>query len=134
MYIFQYNDIAIIRLDSPVEFTKQVRPVCLPTGSSTYAGKTATVIGWGSLSEGTIPVLQLWRLLIVRYIFLGGHPPSVLQEVNIPIWTNSNCRLKYGGAAPGGIVDHMLCAGEASRDSCSVSKLIWKKSVLKQIL
>lgn len=29
--------------------------------------------------------------------------------------------MKYGGAAPGGIVDHMLCAGKASMDSCSVS-------------
>jgi len=30
--------------------------------------------------------------------------------------------IKYGSAAPGGIVDHFLCAGKAARDSCSVSK------------
>lgn len=54
-------------------------------------------------------------------IFLGGPQPSILQEVSIPIWTNSECRLKYGAAAPGGIVEHMLCAGRASMDSCSVS-------------
>lgn len=51
----------------------------------------------------------------------GGPQPAVLQEVNIPIWSNTDCRLKYGPAAPGGIVEHMLCAGQASRDSCSVS-------------
>lgn len=51
----------------------------------------------------------------------GGPQPAVLQEVNIPIWSNNDCRLKYGPAAPGGIVEHMVCAGQASKDSCSVS-------------
>lgn len=51
----------------------------------------------------------------------GGPQPAVLQEVNIPVWTNAECRQKYGNAAPGGIVDTFLCAGQASRDSCSVS-------------
>lgn len=54
----------------------------------------------------------------------GGPQPSVLQEVSIPIWSNYECKLKYGTAAPGGIVDHMLCAGKASMDSCSVSAKI----------
>lgn len=95
-----YNDIAILTLDSPVQFNKQIRPICLPSGSSSYAGNTATVIGWGSLRE-------------------SGPQPSILQEVNIPIWSNGDCKAKYGPAAPGGIVEHMLCAGQANRDSCS---------------
>ncbi|XP_060537107.1 proclotting enzyme [Cylas formicarius] len=97
-----YNDIALLTLDSPVEFTSQIRPVCLPAGSGSrdWSGSTATVIGWGSLRE-------------------SGPQPSVLQEVNIPIWSNRDCKLKYGHAAPGGIVDHMICAGQANKDSCS---------------
>nr|XP_023020913.1 proclotting enzyme [Leptinotarsa decemlineata] len=95
-----YNDIAILTLDSPIEFTQQIRPVCLPSGGSDHSGKTGTVIGWGSLRE-------------------SGPQPAVLQEVNIPIWTNRECKVKYGPAAPGGIVEHMLCAGQANRDSCS---------------
>ncbi|KAG5893554.1 hypothetical protein JTB14_013638 [Gonioctena quinquepunctata] len=95
-----YNDIAILTLDSPVEFTSHIRPVCLPSGASDHTGKTGTVIGWGSLKE-------------------SGPQPAVLQEVNIPIWNNRECKLKYGSAAPGGIVEHMLCAGQANRDSCS---------------
>ncbi|GLV37602.1 lethal (2) k05911 [Carabus blaptoides fortunei] len=95
-----YNDVSIITMDSPVQFTQQIRPICLPSGSANYASKTATVIGWGSLQE-------------------SGTQPSVLQEVNIPIWSNAECRAKYGNAAPGGIVEHMLCAGRANRDSCS---------------
>lgn len=64
------------------------------------------------------------------YFSLGGTQPAILQEVIIPIWSNQDCMMKYGPAAPGGIVDHMLCAGRASRDSCSVS-LTAKTSTLK---
>ncbi|XP_046686993.1 LOW QUALITY PROTEIN: chymotrypsinogen A-like [Homalodisca vitripennis] len=96
-----YNDIAILTLDSPVTFSQTIRSVCLPQGSQArFEGITATVIGWGSLRE-------------------NGPQPAVLQEVNIPVWTNTECRLKYGNAAPGGIVEHFLCAGRATKDSCS---------------
>ncbi|XP_026731419.1 transmembrane protease serine 9-like isoform X1 [Trichoplusia ni] len=96
-----YNDVAVLTLDQPVSFTNNIRPICLPSGGrASYQGKVATVIGWGSLRE-------------------SGPQPSVLQEVSIPIWSNQECQLKYGGAAPGGIVEHMLCAGKASMDSCS---------------
>ncbi|KYM97521.1 PREDICTED: proclotting enzyme-like [Cyphomyrmex costatus] len=95
-----YNDVALLTLSEPVEFTEQIRPICLPSGSQLYSGKTATVIGWGSLRE-------------------SGPQPAVLQEVSIPVWSNSECKLKYGAAAPGGIVDSFLCAGRAAKDSCS---------------
>ncbi|XP_026822722.1 transmembrane protease serine 9-like [Rhopalosiphum maidis] len=95
-----YNDIALLTLDKPVKFDKQVHPICLPTSRSMYAGHTATVIGWGSLKE-------------------SGPQPAILQKVNVPVWTNQECKFKYGAAAPGGIVDHFLCAGKAARDSCS---------------
>ncbi|XP_012272269.1 proclotting enzyme [Orussus abietinus] len=95
-----YNDVAILTLDQPVPFTEQIRPICLPTGSQLYQGKTATVIGWGSLRE-------------------SGPQPAILQEVSIPVWSNNECKAKYGAAAPGGIVDSFLCAGRAAKDSCS---------------
>lgn len=98
-----YNDVAVLTMDSPVSFSHSVRPICLPSSSSKlYSGNTATVIGWGSLRE-------------------NGPQPAILQEVSIPIWTNTECRRKYGAAAPGGIVESMLCAGQAAKDSCSVS-------------
>lgn len=56
-------------------------------------------------------------------IKIGGPQPAILQEVAIPVWTNSECKEKYGAAAPGGIVDSFLCAGRAAKDSCSVSFL-----------
>ncbi|KAL2729018.1 serine proteinase stubble-like [Vespula squamosa] len=95
-----YNDVAILTLSEPVEFTEEIRPICLPSGSKLYVGMTATVIGWGSLRE-------------------SGPQPAILQEVSIPVWSNSECKFKYGSAAPGGIVDSFLCAGRAAMDSCS---------------
>ena len=53
-----------MRLSVPVNFTAtpQVRPVCLPGSSSSYAGALATVTGWGTLysSGPTSNVLQVW--------------------------------------------------------------------------
>ncbi|XP_055903581.1 serine proteinase stubble [Eupeodes corollae] len=97
-----HNDVAILTLDKPVTFTREIRPICLPYGSfrKSYTGQVATVAGWGSLRE-------------------NGPQPSVLQKVSIPIWSNLDCARKYGRAAPGGIIDSMLCAGQAARDSCS---------------
>uniref|UniRef100_A0A8D8VB12 Phenoloxidase-activating factor 2 n=2 Tax=Cacopsylla melanoneura TaxID=428564 RepID=A0A8D8VB12_9HEMI len=95
-----YNDVAILTMDKPVKYTDTIRAICLPRGRAGYEGKIATVIGWGSLRE-------------------SGPQPAVLQKVNIPVWTNSECKARYGPAAPGGIVDHMICAGRATKDSCT---------------
>ncbi|XP_055850614.1 serine protease 44 [Episyrphus balteatus] len=97
-----HNDVAILTLDKPVSFTREIRPICLPYGSfrKSFTGQVATVAGWGSLRE-------------------NGPQPSVLQKVSIPIWSNIDCARKYGRAAPGGIIESMLCAGQAARDSCS---------------
>ena len=53
-----YNDVAILTLSEPVEFTEQIRPICLPTGSQLYSNQDATVIGWGSLRESKSNVLK----------------------------------------------------------------------------
>ncbi|KAM7352559.1 CLIP and Tryp_SPc domain-containing lethal (2) k05911 [Cochliomyia hominivorax] len=99
-----HNDIAILTLSEPVHYTNEIMPICLPTStaqqSRSYSGHIATVAGWGSLRE-------------------NGPQPSILQKVNIPIWTNAECAHKYGRAAPAGIIDSMICAGQAAKDSCS---------------
>ncbi|XP_055302911.1 trypsin-4 [Sitodiplosis mosellana] len=95
-----YNDVALLTLESPVSYTSNIRPICLPRSGQLYGGSFGTVIGWGSLRE-------------------NGPQPSILQKVSVPIWSNAVCRQKYGGAAPGGIIESMICAGKDSRDSCS---------------
>ncbi|KAH8403278.1 hypothetical protein KR222_009680 [Zaprionus bogoriensis] len=99
-----HNDIAILTLSEPVPFSTEIQPICLPTSpaqqSRSYSGQVATVAGWGSLRE-------------------NGPQPSILQKVDIPIWANAECAQKYGRAAPGGIIESMICAGQAAKDSCS---------------
>ncbi|SPP85745.1 transmembrane protease serine 9 [Drosophila guanche] len=99
-----HNDVAILTLSEPVPFTHEIQPICLPTTPSqqsrSYSGQVATVAGWGSLRE-------------------NGPQPSILQKVDIPIWANAECARKYGRAAPGGIIESMICAGQAAKDSCS---------------
>jgi len=95
-----HNDVAILRLSTPVQFRRNVRPVCMKSsGASVRKDTLATVIGWGLMSD------------------VGPRPPS-LQEITFKVWSNSECSSIYGSTAPGGITDHMLCAGQQGQDSC----------------
>uniref|UniRef100_A0A667YAF1 Peptidase S1 domain-containing protein n=1 Tax=Myripristis murdjan TaxID=586833 RepID=A0A667YAF1_9TELE len=77
------NDIALLQLSSPVEFTNYTRPVCLAAQGSIFTnGTTCWVTGWGLESQ-------------------------TLQEVELPIVSNSRCQSIYGGL----ITDSTICAG-----------------------
>ncbi|KAK4325433.1 hypothetical protein Pmani_003990 [Petrolisthes manimaculis] len=94
-----YNDVAMLTLDRPADYSQVVRPVCLDGSGKTYSGDDVIVAGWGSMFE-------------------GGPQPGTLYKVTLKVVGNDQCRLKYGPAAPGGIVDHYLCAGVDGKDSC----------------
>lgn len=56
-----------------------------------------TVVGWGRTTE-------------------GGMLPNVVQEVQVPILSLSQCRaMKYRASR---ITSYMLCAGRGKQDSC----------------
>lgn len=43
-----YNhDIALLKLRKPIQFTKNIMPVCLPQDDFDPAGKTGIAVGWG---------------------------------------------------------------------------------------
>ncbi|XP_053964296.1 trypsin-1-like [Anastrepha ludens] len=93
------NDIAIIQLDKPVEMTELLHPVCMPTPGKSFKGETAIVTGWGAIK-------------------VGGPTADTLQEVQVPVMSQEDCRKsRYG---PTRITDNMLCAGfdEGKKDSC----------------
>lgn len=46
-----YNDIALLTLESPIQYSRSVRPICLPTTAKNYGGQWGMVAGWGSLRE-----------------------------------------------------------------------------------
>ncbi|XP_038594133.1 tryptase-like [Micropterus salmoides] len=94
------NDIALLKLSSPVNFTDYIRPVCLAAAGSVFnAGTTCWVTGWGDIQYGvSLPY------------------PQNLQEVSVPIVSNDECYTAYGGK----ITSNMICAGVAQggKDSC----------------
>ncbi|KAL3053188.1 hypothetical protein OYC64_005679 [Pagothenia borchgrevinki] len=94
------NDIALLKLSAPVTFTDYIKPVCLAKDGSTYAaGATCWVTGWGTIRSGvSLPF------------------PQRLQEVSVPIVSNTQCRASYGAL----ITSNMMCAGldEGGKDSC----------------
>ncbi|XP_061765406.1 serine protease 27-like [Nerophis ophidion] len=95
------NDIALLRLLSPVTFTDYIRPVCLAASSSNFiSGTDSWVTGWGRIQEG---------------VLLPS--PQTLQEVEVPVVGNKQCNCQYG---VGSITDNMICAGllEGGRDAC----------------
>ena len=68
-FTYEY-DLALVKLEQPLEFAPHVSPICLPETDSLLIGMNATVTGWGRLSEGgTLPsVLQEVRYLIIIII------------------------------------------------------------------
>ncbi|XP_012215618.1 transmembrane protease serine 9-like [Linepithema humile] len=96
--INSYNhDVALLKLRKSVEFSKKVRPVCLPQPGSDPAGKEGTVVGWGRTME-------------------GGMLPGEMQEIQVPIYSLAQCRkMKYRANR---ITDNMICAGRSNQDSC----------------
>ncbi|KAJ8250905.1 hypothetical protein GJAV_G00214600 [Gymnothorax javanicus] len=92
------NDIALLELETPVNFTAYILPVCLATSGSTFhTGTNVWVTGFGLLEE-------------------NGDAPNVLQEVDVPVVGPRRCRCAYGNV----ITSNMICAGlqAGGKDSC----------------
>lgn len=85
------DDIAVVRLSTPVVFSKDVSRVCLPDASfEALPNSHVFVTGWGALKA-------------------NGPFPNNLREVEIKVISNDICNKvnAYGGAVSSG----MLCAG-----------------------
>jgi hypothetical protein len=129
--LLQFNDIAILKLDSPVKFSNTISPVCLPSSGTKdlYVNKEAVVVGWGALQEG-IRVYdhhkqkrsphQNQKSITDIFFPDGKLLPISLQQVTVKVQTNAECQRSYQIDAPGGINDNMLCAASPQKDSCMV--------------
>ncbi|XP_071945875.1 trypsin-like [Antedon mediterranea] len=92
------NDIALLKLDSTVQFTKYISPVCLPDKDLQSYKAECVVTGWGDTETSS--------------------EIKTLQQVSVPIIDTATCNqlLWYGGD----ITDNMFCAGfaDGGMDSC----------------
>ncbi|XP_026997409.1 serine protease 27-like [Tachysurus fulvidraco] len=96
-----YNDIALVQLSSSVTFNNYIMPVCLAASKSSFPGGTEVwITGYGQVASNvSLPY------------------PQTLQEVQVPIVSNSDCTKVYGSNI---ILDNMICAGlsKGGKDSC----------------
>ncbi|XP_030609762.1 chymotrypsinogen A-like [Archocentrus centrarchus] len=84
------NDICLLKLAAPVNFTENIQPICLASENSTFnSGTSSWITGFGLTS--------------------GSSHPTILQEVNVPIVGNTECQLSYQNISE--ITDNMICAG-----------------------
>ena len=51
-YIRYDNDIALLKLATPVDYDVNIIPICLPPDDNKLVGEKAWVKGWGRLYEG----------------------------------------------------------------------------------
>jgi len=95
------NDLALIVLPSPVEFTDYISPICLPdAGDVVDAGNLLTVVGWGKPSDSA-----------------GGVSPT-MRYVEVPVISNEECNNVFGMVGEGVVcVDtsggHGSCNGDS---------------------
>ena len=98
------NDIALLKLKSPVSFSKYVRPICLPSSrAGTFVNQRATVAGWGSTEDSD-----------------SSH---VLLETEINVISNAKCRRNPNYRGNYRITKSMLCTspdfhGSHTKGSC----------------
>lgn len=101
------NDLAILKLEHPVEWTKypHISPACLPDKYTNYAGQRCWTTGWGKDAFGDY-----------------GKYQNILKEVDVPVLAHGQCqqqlrqtRLGYNYELNPGF----LCAGgEEGKDAC----------------
>ncbi|XP_071319454.1 chymotrypsin-like protease CTRL-1 [Trachinotus anak] len=96
------NDIALMKLSSPVTFTEYIRPVCLASNSSQFHNSTPCwATGWGRVGKDE-PSEAVERLL----------------EVQIPVIGNNQCKCNYRPVEEANITDNMICAGQENKGTC----------------
>ncbi|KAJ0178781.1 hypothetical protein K1T71_005556 [Dendrolimus kikuchii] len=95
------NDLSLLRLAPTIQFSRWVRPICLPNSDTAgtewlqgpLPGTICTAVGWGATKE-------------------HGPDPDHIREVEVPIWKSCKHREDRAGKE--------ICAGlaEGGRDAC----------------
>ncbi|XP_048065600.1 transmembrane protease serine 2-like [Megalobrama amblycephala] len=95
------NDIALVQLNSSVNFTDYIKPVCLAAAGSVFdAGTESWATGWGKLQPEDTQLA------------------NTLQQVMMPIVSNSDCNRAYFRVNR--ITSNMICAGFLNREEKSI--------------
>ncbi|XP_055354908.1 serine protease 33-like [Paramacrobiotus metropolitanus] len=96
------HDVALLKLDFPVEYAPHIQPVCLPRPGDDFTGILGTITGWGRLE-------------------FREDRPAILQHVEVPVMTNQQCEDMFTAQhTPEKIIPQMMCAGydNGRKDAC----------------
>jgi len=99
------NDIALLRLETPLTWSDAVNPVCMPSKDVSKDGNNNCLVsGWGNMKTTSLQGT-------------AGATPYNLQYANVPIVKDSDCSSQaYWGS---NIVDTVVCAGvPGSKSTC----------------
>ncbi|XP_050714716.1 serine proteinase stubble-like isoform X2 [Eriocheir sinensis] len=91
------NDIALLFLERPVQFSQYIAPICLSTRDDTFVDEVAISSGWG-------------------HTHYAGQVSNKLQKVALGTITNEECQKLY--ASKYDITENMLCTYTEAKDAC----------------
>lgn len=135
-------DVAVLRLDRPVQYMPHIAPICLPEKDEDFLGQYGWAAGWGALQAGRCKITKVLHTVLftskvifsfcIEYLLLHSVTgsrlrPKTLQAVDVPIIDNRQCeRWHKSNGINVVIYEEMMCAGYRGglKDSCQVSHSI----------
>nr|XP_012221822.1 PREDICTED: venom serine protease 34-like isoform X1 [Linepithema humile] len=107
------NDIAVVTVNSIINFSEEVGPACLPFQHrfDSFAGNYVDLLGWGTTE-------------------FGGMKSSTLQKVMVSVITYRECHRYYPG-----LLYSQLCTYGEGKDACqfdSGGPVLWQNPTTKR--
>ncbi|XP_014475331.1 PREDICTED: venom serine protease 34-like [Dinoponera quadriceps] len=107
------NDIAILTVNSTINFSEEVGPACLPFQHrwDSFVGSYVDLLGWGTVE-------------------FGGMKSNTLQKVMLSVITNRDCRRTYEN-----ITFNQMCTYGEEKDACqfdSGGPVLWQNPSTKR--
>ncbi|CAL8259276.1 unnamed protein product [Arctogadus glacialis] len=91
------SDLALLHLDSAVQYSDYIRPVCLADSASTFNDTFCYLTGWGKQTQNANGV------------------SNVIRHALIPVVSRAQCQRHFPSV---NITAAMLCAGEPGKGIC----------------
>ncbi|XP_077267757.1 chymotrypsin-1-like [Temnothorax americanus] len=89
------NDIGVLILTTPIEYTQYIQPIPLATSDIAPEGSSCTLSGWGRTS-------------------LNGRVPNNLQEIELSVHSQAKCRQRHGNV----LSSHICTLTRAGEGAC----------------
>ena len=118
------NDIALLKLKTPLQFTNRIRQICLPSANYDINDASQALAcyasGWGSYGEVPSKIASATLLddVIISCapvsVKAGNNTSSFLQSIRLPILREDICR-SFFGASQTFDAQQNICAGDLTR-------------------